>query len=214
MRKVNSRSCRPICRREALYLAALTGFASGLAPHAAHSAAPAGAVDALQGEAFAIAANARRSLAFAAEIFVGDLVGTQPRSTMRLKLGTTTEVHLGPEARLKVDRFVQNAGGVLLLEAGGLMVNHPRDPASAGLAVRSSFGLIAIRGTRFFAGPSNGVFGVFTEEGEVMVVAADTTVVVAAGQGTNIARPGAAPSDPAPWGEARIRAARQLVGAN
>ena len=31
------------------------------------------------------------------------------------------------------------------------------------------FGLIAVRGTRFFAGPSNNVFGVFVESGSVVV---------------------------------------------
>jgi ferric-dicitrate binding protein FerR (iron transport regulator) len=77
--------------------------------------------------------------------------------------------------------------------------------------IRSTFGLIAVRGTRFFAGPSNDVFGVFVEQGRVTVSAAGKSVTVRAGQGTNIARPGAAPTAPAPWKEPRIQAALASV---
>jgi ferric-dicitrate binding protein FerR (iron transport regulator) len=68
-----------------------------------------------------------------------------------------------------------------------------------------------VRGTRFFAGPSNNVFGVFVERGSVSVAAAGTQVIVRAGQGTNIAQPGAAPTAPAPWGAERIRTAIESV---
>jgi ferric-dicitrate binding protein FerR (iron transport regulator) len=77
--------------------------------------------------------------------------------------------------------------------------------------IRSAFGLIAVRGTRFFAGPSNNVFGVFVERGSVAVSAAGRRVIVRAGQGTNISHPGAAPTPPAPWGEGRIRSALNSV---
>jgi hypothetical protein len=35
---------------------------------------------------------------------------------------------------------------------------------------------VAVRGTRFFAGPSNGVFGVFVVRREVMVVGMNTAM--------------------------------------
>ena len=70
--------------------------------------------------------------------------------------------------------------------------------------MRSPFGLIAVRGTRFFAGPSNGVFGVFVERGRVLVVGVDTAVIVEGGFGTDIARPGAEPTAPHPWAAPRI----------
>ena len=65
--------------------------------------------------------------------------------------------------------------------------------------------------TRFFAGPSAGVFGIFVARGAVTVSAAGTEVVVHAGEGTNIAQPGAAPSAPTPWGAERVRNAMQSV---
>ena len=77
--------------------------------------------------------------------------------------------------------------------------------------MRSLFGLIAIRGTRVFAGPSNGVFGVFVVHGSVDVTAAGKTVKVDRGFGTNIAKPGDPPTDPAAWKPPRIRAALASV---
>ena len=79
------------------------------------------------------------------------------------------------------------------------------------IEIRSPYGLIAVRGTRFFAGLSNKVFGVFVEEGSVTVSAGGRQVIVGAGQGTDIARPGARPTDPRRWGQARIDAAYASV---
>ena len=79
------------------------------------------------------------------------------------------------------------------------------------MKIRSSYGLIAVRGTKFFAGPSNGVFGVFVVHGSVDVTAAGKTVKVDRGFGTNIAKPGDPPTDPAAWKPPRIRAALASV---
>jgi hypothetical protein len=152
-------------------------------------------------------------LVLASEVFVGDLVGTRPESVMGLKLGAATQLRLGPQARLKIDRFVVNTGGVLVLDGGGILVDHDPAATKTDILVRSPFGLIAVRGTRFFAGPSNGVFGVFVQRGEVLVVGPNTAVRLTSGAGTDIARPGAEPTDPHVWGDARIAAALALVGA-
>jgi len=101
---------------------------------------------------------------------------------------------------------------VLELEQGGMLVDH--ETAKAGptnLAIRLPFGLIAVRGTRFFAGPSHGVFGVFVQRGSVMVVGANQAVIVESGMGINIAQAGMEPTAPAPWGAARISAAMASV---
>jgi ferric-dicitrate binding protein FerR (iron transport regulator) len=64
--------------------------------------------------------------------------------------------------------------------------------------------LIAVRGTRLFAGPDGDALGVFVERGEVAVTGAGKTVTLHAGQGTTIARPGARPSPVSRWSERRI----------
>jgi ferric-dicitrate binding protein FerR (iron transport regulator) len=126
-------------------------------------------------------------------------------------LGKDTTLRLGEQARLTLDRLLVNAGGEVTLQSGPILFNRPSGAAPARMRIQSSFGLIAVRGTRFFAGPSNGVFGVFVERGSVSVAAAGTQVIVRAGQGTNIAQPGAAPTPPAPWGAERIRTALESV---
>lgn len=146
-----------------------------------------------------------------APVFIGDAVGTGVQSALAMLLGAATEVRLGAEARLRIDRFLVNAGGVLMLERGGMLYDHKGDGGPSDVTVRGPFGLVAVRGTRFFAGPSNGVFGVFVERGTVTVVGAYTAVQVTSGLGTNIASPGAEPTPPAPWGKARIESAMASV---
>ena len=151
---------------------ALLGGLAGacVAAHPALAAEPAGAVETSRGECFAKAAAARRTLAPAAQVFIGDTVGTGAQSALGLHLGTATQVKLGAELQLRIDRFVVNAGGILVLERGGMVYDHDQSGGPSDVALRTPFGLVAVRGTRFFAGPSNGVFGVFVERGEVTVV--------------------------------------------
>jgi ferric-dicitrate binding protein FerR (iron transport regulator) len=104
-----------------------------------------------------------------------------------------------------------NAGGEITLQSGPILFSRPAGSTPARMQIKSSFGLIAVRGTRFFAGPSAGVFGVFVERGSVAVSGAGTRVVLRAGQGTNIASPGAAPTPPAQWKPERIRTAFESV---
>lgn len=179
----------------------------GLAASRADATEPVGSVDALRGEAFAMAASRRRALAQQSDVFVRELVATGTGSALALRLGTATLVRLGADAQLRIDRFLVNAGGVLDLVSGAMVFDRSEAAPKADLAVRSPYGLIAVRGTRFFAGPSNGVFGVFVERGEVTVVGPSTIVQVRASFGTDIAAPGSEPTEPHLWGAARIQRA-------
>lgn len=190
--------------------AIIGGLASSLAlaPVVGLGATPrAGEVKSARGECFARAGAARRALAPDAAVFVGDFVGTGANSSLGMLLGGATTVRLGPEAQLHIDRYIVNAGGVLTLDRGGILYDHDPKAGEDATAVRAPFGLMAVRGTRFFAGPSNGVFGVFVERGAVEVVGVSTAVTVTAGLGTNIAAPGAEPTLPAVWLPRRINAA-------
>jgi hypothetical protein len=191
-----------------------TGIAAAiLIPRAARAekAEPVGSVEDVKGEAFVEAQAARRSLDRAAPLFINDLVGTGLNSRLTLQLGKDTTLRVGAQARLVIDRLLVNAGGEITLQSGPILFDRPPGSAPARMQIRSSFGLIAVRGTRFFAGPSANVFGVFVERGSVAVAAAGARVVLRAGQGTNIARPGAAPTPAAPWRPERVRAALDSV---
>lgn len=166
-----------------------------------------------RGECYAQLAAKRRPLQPDAPVFVGDAVATGAQSALGIHLGQATEVRLGAGAHLRIDRFIINAGGVLVLESGAMLYDHDSRTISSGndVAVRTPYGLLAVRGTRFFAGPNNGVFGVFVERGAVTVVGVNTAVIVTDGLGTDLARPGAEPSTPHPWGAARIAGAMASV---
>jgi hypothetical protein len=188
------------------------GLALGL-PGIARAQPGLGRVEELRGEATAEAGARRRALAQAAPVFDGDLVATGEDARCTLRLAEALEIRLGGGVRLRIDRFLARSGGTLVLERGAMLLDRQQRGAAPppGVTVRSPFGLIAVRGTRFFAGPSNGVFGVFVERGEVFLVGADQGVPVTPGFGADIAAPGAAPSTPARWGAPRIEAALASV---
>ena len=167
----------------------------------------AGAVEDLKGEAFAEKNSKRRDLERAAPLFIQDQVATGAASRLSMRLGRDTLLKLGERAKVVIDRYLVAAGGEITLQSGPLLFDRPRANPKAPLQIRSPFGLIAVRGTRFFAGPSNNVFGVFVERGSVAVSAAGRRVVLRAGEGTDIPRPGAPPTPAKRWGEPRIRAA-------
>ena len=209
-----------IDRRRLLGAASLLGVAglpamglptAALAQTAAGGPAPAGLVTDVSGEAVAELRDARRALSADGPVFVGDRVETGDGARAGFRLGRATDLRLGEKARITIDRFIVDAGGTITLGAGALLVDKAPGSEAGRIRVRSSYGLIAVRGTRFFAGPSDGVFGVFVVRGEVSVRAAGREVVLVAGQGTDIARRGAPPTPARAWGEARIRAALAQV---
>jgi ferric-dicitrate binding protein FerR (iron transport regulator) len=118
-------------------------------------------------------------------------------------------VKLGDQARLKIDRYLVDAGGEMTLSSGPLLLDG--QPHRASVKILSPFAMIAVRGTRFFAGPSNGRFGVFVVRGAVTVAAASQQVTLREGEGTDIVSPGAPPTPVKRWAPERIRAALASV---
>jgi hypothetical protein len=53
---------------------------------------------------------------------------------LSLHLGAATEVKLGAEAHMRIDRFLMNAGGVLVLDIG-VLYDHDDTQGAADLAV-------------------------------------------------------------------------------
>ncbi|MDO9525133.1 MAG: FecR domain-containing protein [Gemmobacter sp.] len=141
----------------------------------------------------------------------GDTVATSSASYAELMLHTRTTINLGPDSTFGIDRFVADLGGVI--DIGGTIVfDRPDDLAPIDLTLRSTFAQIGVRGTRFFAGPSNGAFAVFVERGRVSVTAAGETRDLLAGDGVDIATAGGPPGGVVRWGEARIAAAFASAG--
>jgi hypothetical protein len=201
--------CPLLARRSLLRFAIACASTFMLRSAYAQKADQAGSVEDLKGDAFAETGSERRQLARAAPLFIKDKVGTETDARATLLLGKATTLHMGENTAITIDRFLVNAGGEITLQSGPILFDGPS--GNAPMQIRSAFGLIAVRGTRFFAGPSNNVFGVFVVRGSVSVSAAGKRVLVRSGQGTNIAQPGAQPTPPAPWKPERVQAALASV---
>jgi hypothetical protein len=180
-------------------LACAAAFAS-----AARAANAAGSVESCLGLADAEARGATRALADGADIFIGDLVSTREAARLVMRLGAATHIHMGGNTRLRIDRFLAETRGELRFDSGPLLLDRDEGAPAMDLRLRSPFGMIALRGTRVFAGPSKGVFGVFVERGIVDFTAGGATVRLAAGEGSDVRRPGDKPSAPARWGSERV----------
>ena len=179
------------------------------APQALAAPAQAGLVAEVSGSATATSGKSQRALAPQDNVFIGDDVATAALSRAQLALGRDTIVRLGENARLTIDKYLLDAGGVLTLGAGALLLD--KTPSNGPTRVRGAFGLITVRGTRVFAGPSNGVIGVFVAHGVVDLKSGGATVTLRDGQGSDVARPGAKPTPPKMWGAARVQAALASV---
>lgn len=140
------------------------------------------------------------------------MVESDAESFAKLELAGQTVVHMGSNAKLKIDKFVAEAGGILRLGDGAIVFDRAEDLPKLDVSVRTKFGRIAVRGTKFFCGPSKGVFGIFVERGAIEVKAAGVTRQLGAGQGVDIAAPGQPPSEVKNWGPPRIEAAFKSVG--
>lgn len=182
-----------------------------VAAGAARAAEPSGTVTALVGTALAGLEGIERPLTTGDLVRVGELIRTETGSRLTLQLGPATVVNLGPATRLRIEPHLAEAGGVLDLIDGGMVFDHVGGAGAKARTskVRSPYGLIAVRGTRFFAGRSRGVFGVFLAEGRVDVTARGRTVRLRPGLGTDIAAPGRRPSRPQAWPAGRVREALQ-----
>ena len=196
-----------------LLLKAAGGFLlAGFVPEALADEAALGEVSALRGRATARRKAKRRPLREGAEVFLGETLITARRSRLTALLAGKTTLRLGAETSLRLDRFIAERGGELVLGNGALLLDTPaREPGERGVVVRSPFALIAVRGTRYFAGPIDGIFGVFVERGSVSVRAGGRTVRLRAGQGTDIRRPGDPPGPVRRWGRPKIAKAMALV---
>lgn len=197
-----------ISRRTLLSLAALS-LPPVLSLSCARAAAAdrAGLIEALAGDGRAERDGGMQPLAEGDALFVGDTVLTGDAARLAMKLGAATRVRLGGRTRLRIDRFLVDRGGVFTLGSGALLYDRPEGGTPPDVEVQTPYGRLAVRGTRFFAGPSEGRFGVFVIRGAVRVSAGDAAVDLGPGEGTDITAPGAAPSPVRRWGEARIRAA-------
>lgn len=186
-------------------------FAALILPLPAIAQDRAGDVDSLFGLARAAMPKAERSLAAGDAVFIGETVVTAAQTRMSLRLGSVTRIKLGENVRLRIDRHLVGIGGTLTLLNGPILFDRPSGSPPESLRIRGDFGVIAVRGTRFFVGPSQGKLAVFVDRGAVTVTSGGATVALGPGEGTEVARRGARPETARTWNAARIADAFSLV---
>jgi hypothetical protein len=178
---------------------------------AARAEAAVGRIGFSQGETFLDRGRDRLPAQEGVDILLRDVATTgEEPSRLDLRLGAATRIRLGAKARLEISHIVPGVAATVTLQDGPALIE--RGPgAEPDFQLTSPFALLAARGTTFFAGPSNGVFGVFVREGVVNVRTRRGSVTLKAGEGADIKAPGSAPSPVKLWGKARIDAALASV---
>ncbi len=195
-------------RRTFIAGAAAAGF---LLPLPASAALSIGRSVKARGTATLLRAEAASRLAPGADLFEGDTVKTGAKSFAELVLKTATQINLGPDSEVGIDRFVANMGGVINV-GGAIAFDRPENLSPLDLNVNTAFARIGVRGTRFFAGPSKGVYAVFVDRGSVNVRSGWSVRRLNAGDGVDIPEAGGRLGKVAQWGEPRIVAAFKSVG--
>ncbi|AOF90377.1 FecR family protein [Sinorhizobium sp. RAC02] len=202
----------PITLSRRLFIAGGALALTGIGVRATQANAIIGKAVEITGDVTRKQENLLEGLKAGASLMDHDFVKTGAKSFASLELGDDTSLLLGSDTELLIDTFIAGQGGTIELGTGQMVFDRPEGLAKIDLTMRTAFGMIGVRGTKFFAGPSRGVFGVFVEHGLVEVTGGGVTRQVGRGQGVDIATPGAVPSDVAQWGDARIREAYASVG--
>jgi hypothetical protein len=209
----------PLPTRRLLLLAA-----PALLPRSARAAArrQVGEVETVTGRALAhFAEDPPRTLAPAAPVLFEDMLATDADARLSCRLATGITLRLGGNATLRVDRLAlagPRRGVVLQSLSGPLTFDRPppedgRRPPPVTLDLPWS--RIAVRGTRFFAGPLDGVRAIFCARGSILVTRPGSAWQVSLAAGDGIDLPDADGPLPRPevraWGQARIARAFALV---
>ena len=193
------------------FIAGCAMVASGFNAIPTQASAVIGKASDVRGKVDLKRAERQEDLATGGQIMNNDTVLTGTESFADLQLDET-RILLGSETELLLDSFVASQGGTMELGTGQMVFDRPEGLPKIDLALRTTFGMIGVRDTKFFCGPNRGVFAVFVEHGAVAVEGGGVERLVGAGEGTEIARPGDPPGKVVVWKEARIVEAYASVG--
>lgn len=179
----------------------------------------AGTVSRIQGEASGAFGGTTRSLALNTSVVLNEIVSTGAAARLEVTFKDNTRLTLGENTKLTLDRYVFNPatgrGMIRFRVAGALrfLSGQVSKLARSDVRVTTPVATIGIRGTEFWGGPiDDQVLGVFLLEGAVRVSnAAGARTLNRSGQGTNIARAGAAPGPVTFWPQDKVNRAIATV---
>ena len=161
--------------RRRMLLGGLVMAAIGGRMAAAASGSVVGKAQKIRGNVRRRQGEAEERLAAGGAVLDRDYVTTSTNSFADLAL-SETRILLGPQTELLIDSFIAGEGGTLELGLGRMVFDRPEGLPKVDVAVRTAFGMIGVRGTKFFCGPSRAAaFAVFVEHGAVSVAGGGRT---------------------------------------
>jgi hypothetical protein len=192
---------------------------SSFAGHQVAAQETIGTVSRIQGEASGARGGVTQALGLNASVFLNETVSTGAAARLELTFKDNTQLTLGENAKLMLDRYVFNptAGrGTIrfrLVGAFRFLSGQVSKLARSNVSVTTPVATIGIRGTEFWGGPiDDRSLGVFLIEGAVRVSnAAGAQILNRPGQGTDIARPGAGPGPITFWPQDKVNRATATV---
>ncbi len=206
------------------FLLPIAGLLAVLAPPLAASAAEedfsqVGIVKKVENEALIVVASAARQAVVGMAVHMKDELRTGTNGRMQVAFLDNTELTLGENASVLVDRYVydpdKGIGETVLQTTKGaflFVTGRIKDLKEKTILITTAFADISVRGTEFWGGPIDGKYGVLLLEGEVTVSnQAGSVTLSKTGEGTHIATPLDPPSAPTLWPEAKVSRAIETV---
>ncbi|HXG78757.1 MAG TPA: FecR family protein [Methyloceanibacter sp.] len=190
-----------------LTVVATPGLPSVFGASEAGTSAPVGFVSRVQNEA-SVLSGGKAILAIAGTpVAMKNELRTGAEARLEVTFNDGTVLTLGERANMIVDSFVYDPGngsGEAILRATEgafrFLTGKIKELEGRRIAVVTPVAEIGVRGTEFWGGPIDAVYGVLLLQGEVAVsTQAGSVVLSQPGEGTHIASPLGAPASPAPW---------------
>lgn len=179
----------------------------------------AGQVTRAQGQTLAVSQGQNRPLNQGGIVASDDTLVTLEDSRLEVRLIDGALLTMGENGSLRITSLVFNqangsASRLSLFAQGAfrMVTGKINSAAGASVQVATPVATLAARGTEFWTGPIDGIFGVLLIEGEVKVITAGGEVTLdQPGTGTNIADAASAPGPVTVWPQDKVSRALDAV---
>ena len=201
----------------AIGLAFIAAFSA--APYAHAAGSEVGTVTRIQNSANVARQGKFLELQAGAKIKENDEVQSGPDARVEITFKDGTKLTIGENSLIAIDKFLfdpdSDVGAILLRALQGpfhFITGSIGKLEKKQIEVQSRFGVIGVRGTDFWAGPSQNVYGVLLLKGLITVFnSAGGRILSAPGQGVNLTSANEPPGEVTVWGAARAQAALDAV---
>ncbi len=194
--------------RKAVIMTAL----AAIAPAMAETAMPVGKLERAKNQVTARTSDqdTARTLVVTNPLFQNETVTTGANARAELRLSDDTSLIMGEKSTVLLDEFVYDANGsaVINLATGAMRFVSSLSGHPGKLTIKTPVATIGVRGTDFWVGPIDGVYGVLLLGGKVDVSNEGGSVTLDTPRtGTLIQGAGIAPGPAVAWpDDRRIRA--------